>query len=196
MSENVITDSHNDFIKEHVNDALYIKIIGELSKRKEGNTTGKKSSLTIEILRQFLFLVSMGLDYKDAANASMMGEGNRKNYSTRSESFAEVSSLAKNNVSMCARIAIAKAIMGTKPGYYKMIHPATKREEYIPIKEVTPNVAVAQWWLEKVDKIGGDNDLGGAPQLGAPKNEEEAKLLEFVLNRHSDYVRDKQKSGT
>lgn len=192
MSNNVITDSHNDFIKEHVNDALYIKIIGELSKRKEGNTTGKKSSLTIEILRQFLFFVSMGLDFKEAASASMMGEGNRKNYSTRSDTFAEVSSLAKSNVSNCARIAVAKSIMGTKPGYYKMIHPATGHTEYIQVKELPPNVAVAQWWLEKVEKIGGTDDSGAMPQLGAPRNEEEAKLLEMLLNKHHDYITTKQ----
>lgn len=196
MPENVITDSDNDFVKEHVTDTLYNKIISELTIRKKGSTTGRKSSLTSEMLRQFLFYVSMGADYKEAADACMMGEGNRKDYSLRSDTFSEVSRLAKGNVSIRARVAVARAIIGTKPGYYKMIHPATKREEYIPIKEVTPNVAVAQWWLEKVDKIGGDNDLGGAPQLGAPKNEEEAKLLEFVLNRHSDYVRNKQQSGT
>jgi hypothetical protein len=89
-------------------------------------------------------------------------------------------------------MAVAQAIMGRRPSYYKLIHPATKQPTYIELKEIQPNVMAAMWWLEKVDKIGVVEEKE-IPKLGAPRKEAEAQLLEMLLNRHSDYVRGKEK---
>ena len=110
---------------------------------------------------------------------------------TESETFRAVSSLAKNNVSLRSRMAVAQSIMGRKPSYYKLIHPVTNQPTYIELREVPPNVNTAMWWLEKVDKIGNIGETEKVPQLGAPRNEEEAKLLESLLNKHYDYVKEK-----
>ena len=77
--------------------------------------------------------------------------------------------------------------MGRKPGFIKLIHPATNQPVYIEVKEVNPNVNAAMWWLEKVDNMNSPKEQE-IPKLGAPRNEEEAKLLEGLLNSHYDYV--------
>jgi len=46
------------------------------------------------------------------------------------------------------------------------------------------------WWLEKVDKIGSNEeseDPYNNPALGAPRNEYEAELLEGIMKKHTDY---------
>lgn len=183
----------NQFIEEHVTDALYTKIVRELSTRKKGNVTGRKSSLTTEMLRQFLFYVSIGEDYKNAAEYCLMGENNRKDYQQRSKTFSEVSSLAKNNLTLRSKIAVYRAIEGQLPQYYELINPETGAKHYIELKEIPPNVAVAQWHLEKVNAYGNEGK-DEQPQLGAPRNEEEANLLLMLLNKHNDYVEAKRKN--
>jgi len=182
----------NQFIKEHVSDNLHKKIITELSTRKKGNVTGRKSSLTTEMLRAFLFYVSIGEDYKNAAEYSFMGENNRKDYQQRSKTFSEVSSLAKNNLTLRSKIAVYKAIEGQLPQYYEIINPDTQAKHYIELKEIPPNVSVAQWHLEKVNAYG-DEGKDEQPQLGAPQNEKEAELLLMIMNKHNDYVESKRK---
>lgn len=181
----------NEFVKEHVNDVLFKQIVSELTTRTTDNKGGQKLTLTPEMLRDFLYYVSMGVDLKDSAAAVHLPEKTRQDYNRRSATFSGVTSLAKKNVSLRARIAVAKAIEGQRPQYYKLIHPGTQEPTYIQLKEIPPNVSVAQWWLEKVDKIGGEED-GEAPQLGAPRNEREAELLEKLLNKHHDYVNAKR----
>lgn len=44
-----------------------------------------------------------------------------------------------------------------------------------------------------MDKIGVESEKDEIPPLGAPRNEEEAELLEGLLNRHYDYVKQKLK---
>lgn len=192
MGDAIIKPKENEFITDHVTDELYKTIVSELSTRKKGEKTGKKITLTSNMLRDFLYYVSMGVDLKDAASAVQLKEDTRQTYVAKSPTFKRVSDLAKGNVSLRSRISVAKAIMGTKPGYYELIHPATQTKEYIAVKEQPPNVQVAMWWLEKVDKIGGDEGSKDAPQLGAPRNEEEAKLLEMLLNKHHDYIEAKR----
>ncbi len=183
----------NEFIEKHVTDSLYKKIVGELrtnsdgTRKKEG---GRKRELTREILRNYLFSLSMTGEYEFSAESAGLPEKRRQKYMAESESFRGVSSLAKNNVSLRSRMAVAQAIMGRRPSYYKLIHPATKQPTYIELKEIQPNVIAAMWWLEKVDKIGAVEEKE-IPKLGAPRNEEEARLLEMLLNRHADYVREK-----
>jgi hypothetical protein len=178
----------NDFTKQYATDELYKKVALELSSRNKKTKGGRKLKLTPEMLRQFLFYVSMGESLKNAAESVYMGEKTRQDYNTRSETFSGVSSLAKNNISMRSRIAVAKAIIGRKPCYYKLLHPATKQPAYIELREVPPDVKVAMWWLEKVEKIGNQEKSESIPSLGAPQNEKEALLLESLLNRHADYV--------
>lgn len=182
----------NQFIDQHVTDSLHEKIIRELTTRKKGNVAGRKSSLTPEILRQFLFYVSIGEDYKNAAEYSLMGEGNRKDYQLRSNTFSEVSSLAKGNITLRSKIAVYRAIEGQLPKFYPIKNPANGETKYIELKEIPPNVAVAQWHLEKVNAYG-DANKDDAPQLGAPRNEQEAELLLMLLNKHRDYVEAKSR---
>ena len=182
----------NQFISEHVTDELHKQIISELSTRKKGNVVGRKSSLTTEMLRQFLFYVSIGEDYKNAAEIVHMGENNRKDYAQRSNTFSEVSSLAKSNITLRAKIAVYRAIEGQLPQYYKITNPETKQDKYIELREIPPNVAVAQWHLEKVNAYGNEGK-DDQPQLGAPQNEREAELLLLIMNKHSDYVESKRK---
>ena len=189
-----ITD--NEFTDKYATDKLYKKIIGELTTRSEGNTAGNKLTLTPKMLRDFLFYVSMGADLKDAAKSVCLEEKTRQDYNRRSETFSGVTSLAKNNVSMRARMAVATAITGRKPSYYKLIHPVTKQPTYIEMREIQPDTKAAMWWLEKVDKIGlVDEDPYNNPPLGAPRNEKEALLLEGLLNKHYDYVNSKESPG-
>lgn len=183
----------NEFIEKYVSDSLYKKIVGELRTSPDGTRkkeSGRKRELTREILRNYLFNLSMTGEYEFSAESAGLPEKRRQKYMIESESFRGVSSLAKNNVSLRSRMAVAQAIMGRKPSYYKLIHPATKQPTYIELKEVQPNVVAAMWWLEKVDKIGAVEEKE-TPKLGAPRNEEEARLLEMLLNRHADYVREK-----
>jgi len=85
-------------------------------------------------------------------------------------------------------MAVAQSISGRKPGYYKIIHPSTKQPVFFELKEILPNVNVAMWWLEKIDKINAPEKSDEIPKLGAPRDEKEAELLEFVLKRHTDYL--------
>jgi len=185
----------NDFINNYVTDALYQKIVKELRTNPDGTDkkeTGRKRELPREMLHGYLFFLSMTGEYESSAESAGLPEKRRRKYMTESETFRAVSSLAKNNVSLRSRMAVAQAIMGRRPSYYKLIHPATKQPTYIELKEIQPNVMAAMWWLEKVDKIGVVEEKE-IPKLGAPRNEEEAQLLEMLLNRHSDYVRGKEK---
>ena len=188
-----ITD--NEFIEKYTTDPLYKKIVGELTTRGKDTTTGKKLALTPKILRDFLFYVSMGADLKDAAKSVNLEEKPRQDYNRRSETFSGVTSLAKNNVSTRAKMAVAQAIMGRKPSYYKLTHPVTKQPTYIELREIQPDVKAAMWWLETVDKIGtadSNNDPYKNPGLGSPRNAEEAALLEGLMNSHYDYVKKKE----
>lgn len=190
----------NEFIEKHVTDALYKKIIGELRTNLDGTKKkdkGRKRELTREILCQYLFNLSLTGEYEFSAESAGLPEKRRQKYMTESESFRGVSSLAKNNVSLRSRIAVAQAIMGRRPSYYKLTHPITNQPTYIELKETLPNVNAAMWWLEKVDKIGAvaeDDDPYQNPKLGAPRNEHEAELLEGLMNKHYDYVKSKERT--
>lgn len=190
----VLNPNENEFIKDHVTDPVYEQVVRELTARTTKKGTGRKLALTAEMFRQYLYYVSMGVDYKEAAESAGINERTRRDYALRSQTFSDVSSLAKQNVSLRARITVAKSIMGQMPQYYKLIHPETGAVKYIELKEIPANVNTAMWWLEKVDKIGGAED-GEAPQLGAPRNEKEAELLERLLNKHHDYVEAKKKQS-
>ena len=190
-------NTDNEFIDKYVTDALYVKIIGELRTNPDGakkKDSGRKRELTREILRHYLFVLSMTGEYEFSAESAGLPEKRRQKYMTQSESFRGVSKLAKNNISLRSRMAVAQSIMGRKPSYYKMINPSNKQPVYIELKEIVPNVNAAMWWLEKVDKIGiveESDDPYKEPPLGAPRNAEEAALLEGLLNKHYDYVKSK-----
>lgn len=192
MADNIIKENQliNDFVKTHCTDILYTKIANELSERKQGTRGSRKLGLTPEILRVFIYHVSTGKKLKVAAFLSGIEEKTRQDYKAKSQTFSGLVELAEQNVEAASMEAVYKSIVGTKPGYYELTNPITQKKEYIPIKEVPPNVTVAQWYLEK-KKYFGDDGASGQPQLGAPRNEEEAKLLEFVLNRHHDYIASK-----
>ncbi len=190
-------NTDNEFIHNHVTDSLYVKIIEELRTTVYGakkKVSGRKRELTREILRHYLFILSMTGGYEFSAENAGLPEKRRQKYMSESESFRGVSKLAKNNVSLRSRMAVAQSIMGRKPSFYKLINPSNKQPVYIELKEITPNVNAAMWWLEKVDKIGneGEEDPYKNPGLGAPRNEHEAALLEGLLNSHYDYVKKKE----
>lgn len=192
MPDIILNPNENEFVQTHVSDELYKTIIKELSTREGKNKTGKKMTLTPNMLRDFLYYVSMGVDLKYASEAVHLPEKTRQDYNRRSPTFSGVTSLAKGNVSLRARITVVKSIMGQLPQFYKLVNPANGDVKYIELKEIPPNVAAAQWWLQTVDKIGGAEDTE-APQLGAPRNEKEAELLEMLLNKHYDYVEQKKR---
>ncbi len=191
----------NEFTEKHVTDTLYRRVIVELRTNPNGTIKkdkGRKRELTREILRHYLLVLSMTGDYKFSAESASLPEKRRQKYMTESESFRGVSSLAKNNVSLRSRMTVAESIMGRKPSYYKLIHPTTNQPTYIELKEIQPNVNAAMWWLEKVDKIGNtdsEEDPYKNPKLGAPRNAEEAALLEGLLNSHYDYIKSKEQTS-
>lgn len=183
----------NEFIEIHVTDSLFTRIIKELRTNPDGSKkddSGRKRELTREILRNYLFTLSMTGEYDFSAESAGLPEKRRQKYMKESESFRGVSSLAKNNVSLRSRMAVALSIMGRKPSFYKVIHPSTNQPVYFELKEILPNVNAAMWWLEKVDKIGAekeDEDPYKNPALGAPRNEYEAELLEGLMKKHTNY---------
>lgn len=193
--------TENEFTDKYVTDALYVKIIGELRTNPDGakkKDSGRKRELTREILRHYLFVLSMTGEYEFSAESAGLPEKRRQKYMTQSESFRGVSKLAKNNVSLRSRIAVAQSIMGRKPSYFKLVNPSNNQPVYIELKEIVPNVNAAMWWLEKVDKIGNeekDEDPYKNPGLGAPRNEHEAALLESLMNKHYDYVKSKEQAA-
>lgn len=194
MPEYVLNPRDNHFISEHVDDRLYKKIVSEISTRTNSTNrkkAGSRIALTPEMLRDFLYYVSMGCDLKDSAAAVNLAEKTRQDYNRKSPTFSGVTDLARRNLSLRARITLAKAIIGQMPQYYKIVDPDSGKPKYIELKEIPPNVNVAMWWLEKVDNIGGE-EKNDAPQLGAPRNEVEAELLEKLLNKHHDYVQAKK----
>lgn len=191
MNTLTVKPTDNDFIKTHATDKVYRKIIKELSEAEDVKGRGRKIELTAEKLHNFLFYLSIGADYKLASEWAQIAESTRQKYMCRSEEFRRVASLAKENLKIIAIVAIANSIMGRKPGYYQFIHPITKEVIYVLQKESPSNIRVAMWYLEKTkyfEKREAEN-AKGSNQLGAPRNEEEARLLEYVLNRHYDYVR-------
>lgn len=198
MKKRIILDVNNEFIERHATDSLYKKIVSELTTRNEGNTTGNKLMLTPKMLRDFLFYVSMGADLKDAATSVHLEEKTRQDYNRRSEAFSGVTNLAKNNVSLRSRMTVAQSIMGRKPSYYKLIHPVTNQPTYIELKEIEPDVRVAMWWLEKVDKIGieeQDEDPFKNAPMGCPQNEHEVELQKQLMAWYYDYVISKEKEA-
>lgn len=182
----------NEFVEQHVTDTVYKRVVGELSARKKGTKGSRKIKLTSEMLRNFVFYVSMGLSLRSAANKSGIGENTRKDYALKSTTFSELSSQAETDPEDAAIMAVVKAIKGTKPGYVKITHPVTGQPDYIQIKGAEPNVTVAQWYLEKIKFFGSEDGESEAPALGAPQNEKEAELLERLLNKHHDYVQAKK----
>jgi len=191
----------NEFTEKHITDSLYRKIVAELRTNPDGTIkedSGRKRELTREILRHYLFILSMTGDYKFSAESAGLPEKRRQKYMKESDAFRGVSSLAKNNVSVRSRMTVAESIMGRKPSYYKMINPANNQPVYIELKEIQPNVNAAMWWLEKVDKIASieeDADPYKNPQVGAPRNEHEAELLEKIMKAHVDYVMEKKEKA-
>lgn len=182
---------NNEFIENNVTDSLYRKIIRELRTDDSGNdknNRGRKRDLTHEILHNYLFYLSMTGEYEFSAESAGLPEKRRQKYMIESETFRGVSSLAKNNVSLRSRMAIAQSIMGRKPSYFKIIHPVTKQPVFFELKEILPNVNAAMWWLEKIERISNVEKDNNEPPLGAPRNEREAELLEFVLKRHFDHI--------
>lgn len=182
---------NNEFIRQHVRDDQYEQIVREVTTRKPGSKTGKKIKLTSQMLREYLFYVSIGESVKNAAIYSGIGESYKDDLHAESPTFASLQSLAEGNLTLRSKIAVYRAIEGQMPQYYEITHPVTGEKRYIELKEIPPNVTVAQWHLEKSGAYG-KSDSEDAPQLGAPRNEEEAKLLEMLLNRHYDYVKAKE----
>lgn len=185
----------NEFIKRHVTDGVYRKIVKELSEAEDLKGRGRKIELTAEKLHNFLFYLSMGASYKYASEWAQITESTRQKYMAKSEEFRRVASLAKANVEITALEVLYWAMVGRNPGYYEYIHPITKEPTYILLNAIQPNVKVAMWWLDKSryfeKREESEAKEKGSNQLGAPRNEEEARLLEKLLNNHYDYVKRK-----
>lgn len=181
-----------DFIKQHVGDKVYRTIIKELSGSKDPKKRGRKIELTAEKLHNFLFYLSLGHTYKDSAIYAHIAENTRQKYMGGSETFQRVASLAKDNLSIQARIGLAQAICGRKPAYWGFKHPITNEDIYVLMPEVRSNVRAAMWYLDQIKYFERQNKLQGEKPLGTPQNEEEARLLEEVLKNHHDYMRQKE----
>lgn len=193
MVDTVITPT-NDFIKAHVTDELHKQIVSELSTRKEKTKGSRKIKLTSEMLRQFLFFASMGLSLEKSANKCGLGENTRKDYALKSTTFSEVSSLAKDDPDDIAIMGMVEAMRGTKPYYFPLKNEETGAIKYIEMGGKEPNVQIMQWWAIQKNLVGEAKTDDTAPQLGAPRNKEEADLLLMLLNKHNDYVEAKRKS--
>ncbi|OGD08825.1 hypothetical protein A2397_05265 [Candidatus Amesbacteria bacterium RIFOXYB1_FULL_44_23] len=189
-----IKTTNDDFIERHVTDKVYRKIVKELSAAEDTKGRGRKLELTAEKLHNFLYYLSIGANYNLASEAAQISESTRQKYMARSEEFRRVASLAKENLKIIALVAISKAMLGRKPGYYQYIHPVTKEAIYILEKEISPNLRACMWWLDKTRYFEERREEGkeNRSQLGYPQNEREAELLEMVLNRHYDYVRKRE----
>lgn len=188
--------SDKEFINNYVSDGVYRKIVRELTKSGDLKGRGRKIELTAEKLHNFLYYLSIGASYKLASESAQIPESTRQKYMARSEEFQRVASLAKENVTILALEGICRAIAGRKPGYYAVYDPTTKETAYILLGYIQPNVRAAMWYLDQTkyfERI--ENKSSGENQLGAPRNEEEAKLLEDLLNRHYDYVQEKEQKA-
>lgn len=192
MSNSLVKTIDNEFIQNHVTDSVYRNIIKELSETKDNKGRGRKIELTAEKLHNFLFYLSIGNNYKIATELANIPENTRQKYMAKSKTFRRVASLAKENLSIIAIQDIYNAIVGRKPGYYQFIHPVTKESKFIFIGETLPNIKVAMWWLEKNNYFKESEKGKNQNQLGAPRNEEEQRLLEELLNRHYDYIHNKK----
>lgn len=192
MKKTAVTDFENEFIKQHVTDGIYRTIVKELSGAKDPKKRGRKLELTAEKLHNFLFYLSLGHTYKDSAIWAHIPENTRQKYMVGSETFRRIASLAKENLTIQASIVLAQAIEGRKPGYHAFINPSTKETVYILMPEIRPNVRSAMWYLDQIKYFEKLNKAIGESPPGAPKNEEEARLLEELLNRHHDYVKSKE----
>lgn len=194
MSSLTIKPADSEFIATHVTDKVYRKIIRELSQSEDTKGRGRKIELTAEKLHNFLYFLSIGADYKLASEWAQISESTRQKYMARSEEFRRVASLAKENLKIVALLAISKAMLGRKPGYYQFIHPTTNEVIYILEKEILPNLKACMWWLEKTryfeERRKEENE--NKNRLGYPQNEREAELMEDLLNRHYNYVRKQQ----
>lgn len=194
MSSLTIKPAESEFIATHVTDKVYRKIARELSQSEDAKGRGRKIELTAEKLHNFLYFLSIGADYKLASEWAQISESTRQKYMARSEEFRRVASLAKKNLKIIALVAISKAILGRKPGYYEFIHPITKEAIYILEKEVPPNVRLCMWWLDKTRYFEERREEESKDKkLGYPQNEHESELMENLLNRHYDYVRKRQR---
>lgn len=192
MSTSIIKDKENEFTQLYCTDENYKKIVSELTTRKAGSTTGRKITLTTIMLNDFLYYVSMNNTLKDSAEICLMGENNRKDYAQRSATFSYLTSQAATFLPIQLKTTMVKAALGSKPGYFQYTHPGTGKVEYMPVKDTAPNLDMVKYLAEKLRIFGVGDDGEKQPQLGAPRNEEEAKLLELLLNRHYDYVKAKE----
>jgi hypothetical protein len=194
MSNLAIKTNYDDFMERHVTDKVYRKIIRELSAAEDTKGRGRKLELTTEKLHNFLYFLSIGANYKLASESAQIPESTRQKYTAKSEEFRRVASLAKENLKIIALLAISRAMLGRRIGYYQFIHPITKEITYLLLKEIPPNLRACMWWLEKTRYFEEKRkeEQRDKNQLGMPQNEREAELLEMVLNRHYDYVRKRQ----
>src|SRR3989344_3646130 len=103
----------NEFTDQHVTATVYRNIIRELRTNPDGTQkqdSGRKRELTREILRTYLFYLSLTGEYEFSAESAGLPEKRRQKYMKESEAFRGVSSLAKNNVSLRARMSVAQSI--------------------------------------------------------------------------------------
>ena len=173
MRSLIIKPAESEFITIHVTDRVYRKIIRELSTSEDTKGRGRKIELNAEKLHNFLYFLSIGADYKLASEWAQISESTRQKYMARSEEFRRVASLAKENLKIIALVAISKAMLGRKPGYYQYIHPVTKEAIYILEKEIPPNLRACMWWLDKTRYFEERRaeEKGNKSQLGYPQNE-------------------------
>jgi len=184
------------FIRAYYNDSLYPTIVKEISKATDTKKRGRKISLTAEKLHNFLFYLSIGLDYKEASESAFIPENTRQKYMVSSETFRRVASLARENLGIVSRMALTRAIEGRKPDYYAFTHPITKETIYLLLDEIQPNPKAAMWYLDKVKYFEKyeNKHKKNENSIGSPQNEHEAQLLEQLLNRHYDYIQKRAKS--
>lgn len=159
-------------------------ILAEVKKGKED--TGRPIKISVETYKAFWFyyLQTRMVEWScDKANISEQTWRTLK----QSPYFQRLISLRGDDLKAVAMINLSKNVRGREATYDKdgnMLTPA-----------VPGSIEDSKWLLSQVYQVGkpeeGGNDV---PIVGAPRNEEEAKLMAQMLNWHYEY-RNKQSSG-
>lgn len=192
MSNTLDSPYTNSFTRDFVIDPEYEKIIKEVSTRKPGSKAGKKLTLTLQKLSEYLYWISEGETVENAAVLAKMTVALKDKLHANSPTFVRLQELAENDIVRVAKKNLRKFVEGQLPMYYKLVNPKTNEVKFVELKEIQPNLNAITYILDK-KKAFGDIGEPGTPKLGAPRNKEEAELLKWLLQEHYSYVREQER---
>lgn len=167
-------------------------ILAEIKKGKED--TGRPLKLNLETYKRFLYFYRRTRMKVWSAAQAQIGKPAYDRIVAQSETFRGVLERDDQDMKSLAMMNIYKDIQGY-PEWEEEVVVYDKEVKERVIKKITHreipgNVLTSQWVVTNLYKE--KSDEPEAPSLGAPQNEEQAKLMAEMLNWHYEYRKQRE----